>query len=196
MITNSYFIQDIDLPNLSEVSTSIGTAISRYEKEILIRLLGYELWKEFNDAIEAGNPIDQKWLDIRDGADFTLEYQNRTYNLHWNGLLNLEKVSLLSFYVYYKFRENTNVVTTGIGDVMGKSENSDRVSDIPKMVNAWNQMVDLYGYIPLAYHHYWTMDFAKVYNPMPSLYNFLLANKETYSNWLFEPVAYKNRFDV
>jgi len=196
MIDTSYFIQDIALPNLDKVSNSIGTAITRYEKEILVKLLGYELWKEFNDAIEAGDPIDQKWLDLRDGADFQLEYNGKTYNLHWNGLDNAEKVSILSYYVYFKFRENTNVITTGIGDQKGKGENSVSVDDYPKMVNAWNEMVNLYGHIPKEYHGFWSMDNLRVYNSMPSAYNFLFANKDTYSDWLFQPIAYKNRFDV
>lgn len=194
MISNSYFIGDIQLPNLDKVPNNISAAIVRYEKEIFIKLLGYQLWKEFTDAL-ADAPA-QKWLDLRDGKDFELEYNGRTYTLHWNGFENTDKISLIAYYVYFKFRETTNIVTSGIGDVKGKGENSVIVDDYPKMVNAWNEMVDLYGYVPKRYHENWSMDTLRVYNPMPSAYNFLYANKDIYDNWIFEPIAYKNRFDI
>jgi hypothetical protein len=194
MIDTSYFIQDISIPNLDKVTNSITTAISRYEKEILINLLGYELYNEFVTEL-AGSPA-QKWLDLRDGADFELEFNGRTYSLHWNGLVNDDKVSLISYYVYYKYRENNITVTTGVGEARGKAENSVIVDDIPKMVNAWNSMVDLYGYIPKVYHYTWTMDYLRAYTPIASAYNFLWANRVDYPTWVFEPIAYKNRFDL
>lgn len=190
IINTSYFIQDIAIPNMDRNPNGFNTAIDRYEKEVLISLLGYRLYTSFIAGINEKTP-DQKWLDLRDGKDFSFELSSRTVYTRWNGFKNVDKISLIAYYVYYKYRYNLLTQVAGIGDVIGKSENSDKVSDIPKLVEAWNTMIDLYGPTKnFNGEEYLT------YNDYPSAYNFLNAHRETYENWEFHPLKYINRFGL
>ena len=65
------------------------------------------------------------------------------------------------------------------------------------MIAAWNKMVNLYGEIPYAsikYKSFMNLDTYIHYNDAPSAYNFLLANKETYTNWIFTPLRKKHNY--
>lgn len=186
MINETYFVMDISLP---DKKSDWDVIIARYEKEILIKLLGYPLYSEFISGLAEETPL-QKWLDLRNGADFSFEYKGKTISTHWNGLINDEKISLLAYYVYYKYRYNTIINTTSIGDVVGKSENSEKVSDVPKLVYAWNEMVSLYGHTLDSFSN----DNKTYYNSDPSAYNFLLAKE--YENWEFTRLDYQNSFGL
>jgi hypothetical protein len=173
-------------------------SILRYENEILKKLLGYELWKEFTDAL-LGDPIDQKWTDLKHGADFSFELNGQTINTHWNGLVNSDKISLIAYYVYYNHRINHESEYTGIGEVESKAENSKRVSPLYKLVNVHSQMLDLYGKVPvMAKKDYTFLNNAEYihFNNEPSAYNFLLANVTDYPSWVFSAIGNVNSFDI
>ena len=55
LIDKKYFNYDINLPD-SEFS-DVGNYITRYEKEILTRLLGYELYSEVSTSTETSGHI-------------------------------------------------------------------------------------------------------------------------------------------
>ena len=68
-----------------------------YQEYYLQKLLGNELYYEFDTGISLPTP-DQKWLDLRDGADFTTSDGK---NLKWLGLKNL-----LKFFVFYEYKKD------------------------------------------------------------------------------------------
>lgn len=210
LIDTSYFIRDISIPNIDSAPNSVQGYIDMYEKEVLIKLLGYDLYKDFMAGLDE-DPIPSKWINLRDGADFSFKFDGHTVSTRWEGLINESKRSLIAYYVYYKIRVDSVVNTSGIGDVVANAENSKKVSDVPNLVNAWNKMVKLYGYVQdrtrrlvgyeYAYPHaYQTFDRDSdtylTYNDEPSAYNFLNAYRSVYSNWVFEPIKYMNSWDL
>lgn len=87
LIDSSYFIGDLNVPNTiaDDVSSSLTNLIRLREKEYLIKLMGYELYKAFSTGIAAATPA-QRYLDILLGADFT-DYAGKLR--HWDGLISI-----------------------------------------------------------------------------------------------------------
>lgn len=157
IIDYSYFTGKINLPQTGNTPgrTEVENFIETYETEYLQRVLGYELWKAFTEGIEGSGPIDQRWTDLLQGKDFT--YQS--YTRHWNGFE--AKPSPVSQYVYYKYMEDHALDTVLVGTSTGATDNATRVAPMPKMVDAWNEMVRL----------------------NVKLWNFLNANRDVYPEW-------------
>lgn len=200
LIDTTYFVRDINVPLSSNnaLNETFTNAIARYEDEILKALLGYTLWKQFKDGLEETSPA-QKWLDLRDGAEFSYTLFGHTISTKWNGLVNDDKISLIAYYVYYKHRANTETFYTGLGEKKAKGENSIAVSPVHKLVWAYNSMIDLYGALPGRVRQISTFlnaDNYVHYNDAPSAYNFLLANKANYTGWVFKPLKKVNAFGI
>ena len=96
MIDSTYFINEINLP--SQNLENIQSWIDKFEKRILIKSLGYQLYTEFIAGLAEVAPA-QIWLDLRDGKVFEIDGVQHK----WNGLLNEDKESLLSYYVYSEY---------------------------------------------------------------------------------------------
>jgi len=196
LIDQSYFVGDIALPNLDEVSNTIQDTIDRYEEECLKNLLGHQLYEAFILGLEEPSP-DQEWIDLRDGKEFTFEVDGHTVTEKWNGLINNDRVSLISYYVYYKYRYENLSTTTSINDVQGIAENATKVNDTRKMVYAWNRGIELSGSItPWEDYFYKYDDTYEFFNDLPSAYNFLNANRGDYPNWVFTPLLRYNEFGI
>ena len=196
LIDNTYFVGDIALPNLDEVTNSFADSITRYEEEILKNLLGYRLYDALKTIVALGEPYPTIWDDFINGAEFTFEFEGNTITQKWNGLVNTDLISLISYYVYYQYRYENLSTTTSINDVQGIAENSTKVNDARKMVYAWNKGIELYGELPtwnFFYKYHSTYEF---YNDKPSAYNFLNANRSDYPNWVFSSLNRLNEFGI
>lgn len=138
IIDTTYFIGKINLPQIgtSDGNEEVQSFIETYEPEFLQKLLGYDLWKAFSDGISGSGPYAQRWNDLLNGKEFT--YGGRNYK--WTGFLN--KPSSIAQYVYYQFQEYKAQSTTLVGDAAPKTANAQRVNPIPKMIDAWNAMVE------------------------------------------------------
>jgi len=188
LITSAYFIGEISLPGsaLTGDLADIAPYIIKYEREALIKLLGYTLYKELKAEIDAES-YTEKWNRLVNGHEYEITYMGETHLVKWNGLINSELVSLLAYYIYYKYVSFHVTQTSGIGEFISQAENSVKVSPSQKMVNAWNRFVDLRG------------------NPsdasiLPTCYNFLnkFEDDETngYDKWLFTLIPYTNTFGI
>lgn len=107
LITPSYFRGEIKIAQLTQptVLQAVQEAIDRYESEYLKKILGYQLYLDFIAGL-LGSPIQQKWLDLLNGVDFT---SSLTYRLtQWQGFVN---VSSFTPYVPTK-PESVFTVTT------------------------------------------------------------------------------------
>ena len=179
-MVNDYFILDIALP-VDEVQTELTGFISRYEKEILTLCLGYDLYSTFITAL-SGTP-DQKWTDLRDGK----VYQVNGVNVKWNGLVNTDKISLIAYYVYYKFLVSSSEFASSNGVKLINNENAANINPRQKQVYAYNQCLDLIGS---------PSDSVK----KGTLYNFLTysngLNSLTYPNWEFTQLTKINIFNI
>ena len=205
MIDDTYFVGELNIPNTSQpaVLADLNQAIDTYEREILIELLGYSLYKEFTTAI-AGETPDQKWLDLRDGAEFTFNLGEHTITTKWEGLINASKRSLIAYYVYFKKVHIDMRSAAGVGGVIQtKTENSVIVSPDKVLLRVWDKMLALYGDVEDRYqwyrycfHKYSGPDGYAHVNDKPSAYNFLLANKADYPTWIFTPKGRLNSFGL
>jgi hypothetical protein len=194
LIDSTYFKGDILLTNKTDLASDISEAISRYEKEILINLLGYKTYKSM-----VASPTVEPYKSLIEGAEFEMTFDGITQLLKWEGLVNSDKLSLIAFYTYYKYQERNFVKPSAIGTVKAKAENAEVVTPIWKMVNAWNEMITMYG----VFNNSWFAqssaviikpDGGLIYNNNASAYNYLCANVDLFPDWIFTPLRSINLF--
>lgn len=143
LIDYSFFNTEINIPNLNRpgVLEPLNNMIKKWEPKVLTGLLGYKLYKAFTDGILV-DPIDQRWVDLKDGKEYTT---SSGVFKKWIGLVivdGTEKLALSANYVYYKFLRYQAEQNSGVGAVATKTENSQRVSPARLQAKAWNEMVE------------------------------------------------------
>ena len=180
LIDKTYFVGDISLPSqkLDGTLSNIDSYITKYEKEILMQLLGYDLYKDF-----IANPTDARWVEFKDGAEYTVKSGASEYTVKWNGLVNTDLVSLIAYYIYFNYMRDLVTHTSGIGEVLSASENAARITPSDKMVHAWNEHIAIYGKLT---------DDALT----PSAYRFLKENEDDYDLWIFRTKKTINSFGI
>ena len=195
-IDSTYFTGEIAVPGASS-ETGLTQAITQYEKEILIKLLGYKLYSLLMADLSNGAPVTQKYIDLVNGKEFTLTFNGSDYLVEWQGL-----GSLIAYYVFYRYVERniTSFYGTGVSQ-SNVQEGWQRVSPESKMINAWERMRELYGKIPPEYKLNYDRpilgtDLSVVYELSGSAYNFLLTNKTDYPDWVFTPLWNMNKFGI
>ena len=200
-IDESYFINEINIPTNDNNLATISQFILRYEKEVLKSLLGYELYTALiADLDNYGTPQTQRFIDLVDGKEFSFEVNGSTINTKWEGLINEDKVSLISYYIYFNYRNQFENVFTGVNEVQSISENSTFVSVMPRLVDTWFNFLQLYGDLPIGINQYnanfLNNESYSYYNVEPSAYNFLLANLDDYPEWVFKPLGKLNIWGI
>ena len=202
-IDNTYFVGEINIPNVTDTLTAAGLtqAIDQYEKEILISLLGYKLYSLLIADCTNNVPASQIYLDLVNGVEFDHVYRGETMTLKWEGLKNTALQSLIAYYVFYKYveRDVTRLYSAGVG-ASPEGNGWIKVSPVNKLVNAWERMRELYGKIPPEYNRYYGHNsdiiLNDTFNRDPSAYNFLYANKADYPDWIFTPIWNINQFGI
>lgn len=141
LIDTSYFVNEISVAQVDylPVATSLTEFITKYEPIYSSRVLGKQLYDDFIAGL-AEPIIDQKWLNLRDGAAYTDGCGNLT---EWTGFVNDEKTSPIAFYVYRQWLNNSAQTTTGAGQATIETENAVRANIVQKVIVIWNQMVEL-----------------------------------------------------
>lgn len=173
-IDNKYFKDDIILPE-EKYDEPIQSFIERYEPEILKKLFGYELYK----LISADEVVDQRLIDLIDGAEYTVN--DHTYK--WIGLKNDENISLIAYYIYYWVRRNKISETTSFSEVENAHENAVNVGASMKIQNAWRRLQQLYGSV-------------KYPDDYESCYAYMKQREEDYPEWIFTELGSVNAFDL
>lgn len=102
--------------------------ICKYEKQFLIKLLGNNLYEKFFKEMSRNNikSIPEEWIILK----------NKLFNCS-------EWISPAANYVYYWYLGNDMSSTSGVGEVRVMANNATLVSSLPKMIKAWNEMVDM-----------------------------------------------------
>ena len=131
IINQSFFVRDIVVPNsnTTPIVERLNLFISKYEKECLLKILGYPLYKVFETE------SSQRMTDLLYGSEYT--DVNGDLQLY-QGLVHDENDSLIANYIYYFFQQNSATVSTGISTVKMNAEAGTSVSPEEKMVFAWN----------------------------------------------------------
>ena len=230
IIDNTYFRNDIKLPQVGSQfqQSDVDTAIDIYQAEILKLLLGYRLynllitaWSAFDvEQPATPTPLPTRFDSLINGAEFSFNFNGDSVNTKWEGLRNIKKISLISYYTHYSYLNNneSRTFTTGQGKTV--KENAREISVRPKIVYSFNRCVDLYGKTPkqrdLRLSNYYNIRKKLRYRTMkeimsgffldhcnyehwdiePSAYNFLLANISDYPEWVFSPIYKINTLGI
>lgn len=202
-IDSTYFVGEINIPNAS-TEAGLTQAMAQYEKEILVQLLGYKLYSLLMaDCTGLGGiPVTQKYIDLVNGKEFSHEYGGETITLKWEGFKNSAKISLIAYYIFYRYleRDVTRLYGTGVS-ISPDGNGWQRVSPMNKLIWSWERMRSLYGIIPIDYKHTFRSpvkgdNISCVFNADPSAFNFLFANKTDYPDWIFNPQWNINQFNI
>jgi len=191
LIDHTYFIGEISLPAqvLTGSLADIDPYIVKYEREALIEILGYTLYKQLKAEIDSGPPAvyTTKWDRLVNGHEYEIDYLGDAQLVKWNGLINSDKVSLIAYYIYYQYVKFHVSHTSGFGELFQAGENAARVSPSEKMVNAWNRFIDLRGK-------------PSDYEINPTCYNFLNEFEDDatngYDKLLFTVLKHTNTFGI
>jgi hypothetical protein len=190
-INKDYFIRDILISrtNSEAGSTSIDSSIEKFEKEALLKVLGYNLYELF-----IANPTDQRFIDLSEGKEFEFDFCGKTVKRKYVGFKNTEFESLIAYYVYYKHQSVNETFSSTVGEVKPSTENANPASARMKLTRAWNKFIELSGDLNKTYYnrfynygvdYFDSLDIStyRHVNTDPSLFNFLLANKDVYPEW-------------
>ena len=112
--------------------------IDKEEKRITTDLLGYELFKQFNNDLSNGLPVTQKWINFVNGIDYVLDGVLKNYS----GI-----IEMLQYYTLSILTEKFQLFQTGIGIRKLEGENSLDTSNIEKeqqIINNYNNCLPLY----------------------------------------------------
>lgn len=151
------------IPNITSVESEVDYEnwIDETEEEILRLILGDVLYDQF--IIGIGEPvIDQKWIDLRDGAYYT--YESKQYL--WKGLKLLLKPYIHSEWVLINHKNLAE-----IGVTAPQLENGEMISPSKIIVDSYNAFIKILG------------SERKVKR---TLYGFLDNNQTAYPDWEFD----------
>lgn len=191
LIDATYFVGDIEIPNIAQapVAADLLKSITLHEKEVLIDLLGYTLYKELQVAIALPYTAGDKWGKLINGEEFSFELDGETINTKWDGLKGFEKKSLIAYNIYfYHRRKRASYMSGSKTEVEAESENSVKTSLSEKLIYIWNEFENMYGDSCVEGQHD---------NDAPSAYNYLLAKSDDFPNWKFTSQGGEiNRFGI
>lgn len=112
--------------------------IDHYEPLIVNEIFGYELGKLIL-AYDSGTS-EQRIKDIVEGKEYT---NNDDILTKWIGLLNDDKRSLISNYVYYWWMRTTATDTSNNGEIKVLNENSNNTTPAMKLDKVWTDFVEM-----------------------------------------------------
>jgi hypothetical protein len=168
---------------------------------VLISLLGNALYVELRDSafVDGDASIYDKLVN---GDDFSYTLNSQTVELRWDGLRGFEKKSLIAYYVYYMHRRKRASYHAGTGiEVEAASDNAKPAQVYHKMVEVWNEFINMYGDPTDEYGN--VQDIPNVldnythHNNLASAYNYLLAKKADFPTWKFKSMGGElNRFGI
>ncbi len=181
------------------ISDLLDEFIPRIEKDILVRGMGYSLYSEFKTQIEANSP-EQKWLDLRDGKEFTLQdFRGNEITVYFPGLANSDNENMLAYFTYFYVVRMLQQQATSAGVTYNVPEAGGLTNAGQKMADAWNNGVRMYGHdIWRKFLYDWT-DVISTYITRdivePSLYNFIYwqnyyNGEDYYPDWQFQNTGY------
>lgn len=157
IIDNTYFIDEIFIPhakpsitdNVTAISSDLLSFIKTYERDCLIKCLGYKLFKEFYSQLDSTKTnglkegADAKWDKLLNGFEYVNQSGEET---EWKGIRQKQgdvyNKSFIADYVYYFYEKSADDDRVGTGNVKQESKNSMVVSKTPKVIAAWRRFFE------------------------------------------------------
>lgn len=193
--------------NVDTTDADFNAVVSQVQKDILLELLGYELYKTFELGLSEPTPLE-KWTNLRDGAELTQTINSSDYLIKFEGVKEM-----LKGFVFFYFQRR-NIVSSGReGNYIIEGESRKPVNFNTQLSEQYNNSLRLYGFD-------WDMDFCNYQNSFslrwfnlyyntisllsekikPTAYNFLKYSNEaeatTYENWIFQYKQPVNHFSI
>lgn len=161
MITkNTYYRGEIYIPQAKPsiadtiLDDDFTLILDKYEEDCLIKCLGFSLYKELTDNLDLKKATlikdgaDAKWGKLVNGDSYTKSGQTATSV--WRGMRFKSPLtsstynrSFLANYVYWYYEKSRYITTTGVGTVKEEAKNGLMVTPLQKVVDAWNEFVEL-----------------------------------------------------
>lgn len=212
IINIDYFVGELTIPNLNKDAGDDfeTTYINRYQKDYLIKVIGYSMFNDFETAL-TGTP-ETKWTNLLNGVDYNVTINGETVLTRWNGFANDNKVSAIAYYVYRKWLNKNYAQLMGTGVGVSDKENSTNYPLIYKSVSAQNNEIDLNGNLRKYLHSniykhikryknskYYREDLTFVDDSVKldeSLFMYLYHHRADYNNWIFTNDTKQNVFGI
>lgn len=209
------FTGSFDITQNALDKDDLDEVIDDTERDILKKALGYDEYHKLNTYVADGqSPVVTKYKELIEGAEFTVtDFEGRELTFKWEGLKNM-----LKGFCYYAILQKQKSINTGAGESNILTTNTQKAptTGLNKAMTAFNKSVDIYGYVTnegnslnkypvksLSLHesygcmridrtdkNYWK---KKLTN---SLYNYIVANEDSFPNWYFDQIKRINIFDI
>tara|TARA_R110000851_G_scaffold138083_1_gene274241 strand:+ start:139 stop:792 length:654 start_codon:yes stop_codon:yes gene_type:complete len=214
LINVSYFQNgDLYIPNTLDLNAQISVPttttdlefyILEYERELILNALGIVLYTEYESALKNLEAADEKWKDLINGVTYVNESGT---SKRWEGLLGVNKQSVVACYVFTQYLRNYNETFMTTGIVKNNSKNATNESATPKFIKAYRKFINQYQgdfeYAPQFYiNEFGThgLDYYSSENATVSLYQFLTDSNELdktkFPNFTFKFYEQTNSFGI
>jgi hypothetical protein len=131
------FVGDVNLPSQFLNSDQFDYFLLKYEKVILVKLLGFDLYKAFITGVGEVTPL-QKWTDLQNGKEYEdYDENNVLVYKEYSGI-----VECLKYFIYFFISDSIQSELTITGEVSAKNENSNLTSPISRAVGIWNSGIE------------------------------------------------------
>jgi hypothetical protein len=162
MITNrTYYKNNLYIPHakpsatadVTTVSAELDSFIEKYERECLIKCLGFQLATALLGELDSTkanglkDSADAKWDELLNGKSYT---DGNGDAVVWRGIRFKEfdtdsnpSRSFLANYVFCNYEQNHDVFRVAVGSVKPKAANAFTVSNAPRVTQAWREMVEM-----------------------------------------------------
>lgn len=130
------FVGDKNIP-IKDVTDFTNNYIAVYQKEILIKLLGFDLYLALEAGLSEGT-IAQKWTDLKNGSTYVVDGVKKQ---------NPGVKDIVVYYVYCKWLSANYNQITGVGVINSTAENAEKIDPEIKIMAGWNTMVNYYNMV-------------------------------------------------
>lgn len=177
LITNKDFVGNLEkvFSGGSDATEYLNDIITKYQKEILIDILGeieyYNFEQDFATVSGVTAPQTTKWINFLDGVVYT----DNSINYDYKGI----KPVLIKF-VYYYWQVETSSILAESGELTNNQKNSKKIIPANKMVRSYNDAIDL-------------ICDSRSYSP--TVYKYL-DYEGTFTDWIFTKRGKINTFNL
>lgn len=165
------------IPNQEETRAFVDW-IEAEETKILKEVFGLPLYNAFIEGLDTSGSIEQKWIDLRDGAEY--DYEDSTYE--YLGLVDFLKPEIYSRWILLNYRK-----LTSSGVIINTGQQNTTVQN-PDVEFA-------------QYHNEYVNKIGNICKQKNTLFGFLTVNEEDYEEdgeviWNFTDQKLTNQFNL